>query len=493
MSNDVEETAVSGGEETWHPARLIPVAGIKGQEEQERRATSALLAVMGAVPDFGHALLSPLGAPKGRIRSFAEVQLRDGEDKLSIPDGAIVVTRAKKEWRALVEVKTSHAELKGEQVERYLDMAREHNFDCLLTISNQITSGPKDCPVSVDGRKTRRVRMYHLSWWAIVTEAVLQHRFRGIDDPDQAWILGELIAYLDHENSGAGGFEDMGERWVSVRDSARQGTLRATDREVGVIAERWEHFLDYLALGLAQDLGREVVHARPRKQTSSDRVEAQIQQLATAAELGGALRVPDAIAPLDLRADLRGRQVTTSVSIDAPAEGRPKSRINWLLRQLDEAPADLRVEAAYANTRETTSLLLGEAKEFPQRLLHPSDPAREPRSFVVALTRPMGLKRGKGQGSFVRETRRQVLDFYGTVVQGLKRWQPKPPQLPEPQGEVPRTAQPTPPPFVAVDERDIGEGVAPRDEPSAAETVNAPSPAAPAPGADPTGLASGDG
>src|SRR4051794_28910901 len=34
-------------EETWHPARLIPVAGIKGQEEQERRATSTLLAVMG--------------------------------------------------------------------------------------------------------------------------------------------------------------------------------------------------------------------------------------------------------------------------------------------------------------------------------------------------------------------------------------------------------------------------------------------------------------
>ena len=40
------------GEETWHPARLIPVLGIKGQAEQERRATSVLLAVMGAVPEF---------------------------------------------------------------------------------------------------------------------------------------------------------------------------------------------------------------------------------------------------------------------------------------------------------------------------------------------------------------------------------------------------------------------------------------------------------
>jgi hypothetical protein len=464
------------GEETWHPARLIPVAGIKGQEEQERRATSALLAVMGAVPDFGHALLGPLGAPRGRIQAFAEIQLRDGDGKLSIPDGALVVERGKKQWRALVEVKTSHAELTSEQVGRYLDMARDHGFDCLITISNQITSGHDECPITVDRRKTRRVGLYHLSWWGIVTEAVMQHRFRGIADPDQAWILGELIAYLDHEKAGASGFQDMGERWVLVRDGARQGTLRATDQEVRVVAERWEHFLDYLALGLAQDLGREVTPARPRKQTISARVDALVQRVAASGDLDGGLRVPDTIAPLDLRADLRARQVTTSVRVDAPAEGRATSRVSWILRQLREAPADLRIEAAFANTRETTSLLVGEAREFPQRLLHPADPKREPRSFVIAMTRPMGLKRGKGAGSFVRETRRQVLEFYGTVVQDLKAWQPKPPQLRETQGDVPRTAQPDPPAFAAVDERDLGEGVAPRDDPVAAETLEAPTP-----------------
>jgi len=63
--------------ETWHPARLIPIAGIRVQEEQEKRATSALLAVMRAVPEFGHALLAGLGAPKGRIETCAEVQLKD--------------------------------------------------------------------------------------------------------------------------------------------------------------------------------------------------------------------------------------------------------------------------------------------------------------------------------------------------------------------------------------------------------------------------------
>lgn len=38
-------------EDGWHEARLIPTSGIGGQEEQEKRATSSLLAVMRAVPE----------------------------------------------------------------------------------------------------------------------------------------------------------------------------------------------------------------------------------------------------------------------------------------------------------------------------------------------------------------------------------------------------------------------------------------------------------
>jgi hypothetical protein len=376
------------------------------------------------------------------------------------------VERGNKRWSALVEVKTGGAELSGEQVGRYLDMAREHGFDCLITLSNQITSSVTEAPIVVDGRKLRRVRLYHLSWWRVVTEAVLQHRFRGISDPDQAWILGELIAYLDHENAGAGGFQDMGERWVRVRDAARDGSLRASDPEVRVIAERWEHFLDYLALGLSQDLGTDVTVARGRKQSSSERVDAGIQQLVASGSLAGTLRVPDAIGALDLHADLRARQVSASVRVDAPPDSRGTTRINWLLRQLREAPDDLRVDAVFANVRDTASARLGDSRDAPERLLHPSDHKREIRSFVVAMNRPMGMKRGKLQGSFVRETRRQVLDFYGTVIQGMKPWQAKAPQLRR-QDVVPSTAQPDPPAFSAVDERDIGEGVDPN---SAAES-----------------------
>jgi hypothetical protein len=53
-------------EEKWHQARLIPTSGISGAEEQERRGTSALLAVLTSVREFGRAITGPLGAPTGQ-------------------------------------------------------------------------------------------------------------------------------------------------------------------------------------------------------------------------------------------------------------------------------------------------------------------------------------------------------------------------------------------------------------------------------------------
>ncbi len=230
-------------DEHWHEARLIPTTGIGGQEEQEQRATSSLLAVVRAVPDFGRALLVHAGAPAGRIRTFTEVRLGDGEEKTLRPDGAILVERGKTRWTCLVEIKTGGVPLRPEQVGQYLELARMHAFDAVLTISNQITSAPTESPFPIDRKWPKKIGLRHLSWWQVMTEARIQHVHRRINDPDQAWILGELIEYLDNEKSGAGGFEDMGDKWVSVREGARQRTLRKADAGVKDVASRWEQFI----------------------------------------------------------------------------------------------------------------------------------------------------------------------------------------------------------------------------------------------------------
>jgi hypothetical protein len=242
-------------EQEWQQARLIPTAGIRGQEEQEVRAASALLAVIPAVPQFGQAVLKPMKAPKGNLRTYTEVRLKDRAGKLQTPDGAIVVERGKRRWACVVEFKTGRSRLDGAQIERYLDAARQAGFDGLLTISNEITADRGSVPFDVDKRKVGALALHHLSWWDVLTEAILQHQFRGVTDPDQAYILGELVRYLTDERSGASGFQGMGDAWTKVREGARQGTLRQNDPGVREVAARWEQLVKYLCLTLSQELG----------------------------------------------------------------------------------------------------------------------------------------------------------------------------------------------------------------------------------------------
>jgi hypothetical protein len=153
------------------------------------------------------------------------------------------------------------------------------------------------------------------------------------------------------------------------------------------------------------------------------------KSLAESGELFSTLRVPDAVGNLEIRSNLHSRQTSASVSLEAPREGRAKSRFTWLLRQLREAPEELRIEAAFPNTRSTTVAKLGDARDDPAPLYHPSDPKREPRAFVVTQIKPMGQKRGRAEGSFVRETASQAVEFYRDIVQNLKAWQAPAPKL----------------------------------------------------------------
>lgn len=418
-------------EEHWQPARLIPTSGIKGVDEQEKRATSALLSVMMAVPEFSRAMLKRMGAPGAAPRTYIEPEIETATGSKIRPDGAILVSRAGVNWCALVEVKTSTNELRVEQIEAYLDLARDHGFDAVITISNQLATASDIHPLSLSRSKTRRVRLYHLSWVEILTEAVMQREHRGVSDPEQAWILGELIAYLKHPQSGAMPFQDMGPNWVSVRESAREGTIRGQDPGVTDVVQRWDQFIQYLRLHLAADLGVEVTQVLSKEESSDPAVRKQalVKTLLTEKTLAGALRVKSAPGIIILTAALNARTIAASMSIDAPAAGKPSTRVNWLARQLRDAPDDLVIHAAFTGVRATNSCRLGEIRTDPGALLLP-DKSRTPRSFVVAKTRNMGLKRGGVAGSFVGEATDLLLTFYREVVQSLRPWSAPVPQLP---------------------------------------------------------------
>ncbi len=285
-------------EDNWQQARLIPTSGINGQDEAERRATSALLAVMGSVREFGLAMVKPLGAPTGQLETYIEAPFKAGERTI-YPDGVLQAGRAGRTWTALVEVKTGSAELERPQVEAYLDVARENGFDVVLTVSNQIAPAPGVHPLDVDRRKLRRVALHHMSWAEVLTIAVQQRVHRGVADPDQAWILGELIRYLEHPKSGALDFVDMGTAWVPVRQAVAAGTLRSNDKGLAEVISRWEQLLRFAALRLGRELGADVQVHVSRKEAADPtlRFAAQTQSLVADGCLSGTLRIPDAVAP----------------------------------------------------------------------------------------------------------------------------------------------------------------------------------------------------
>ncbi|HKJ11199.1 MAG TPA: hypothetical protein VJ976_02290 [Ornithinimicrobium sp.] len=428
-------------EESWLEARLIPTSGINGAEEQERRATSALLAVISAVKEYGHSLLRPLGAPSGRVECYIEVPFALGDSKV-FPDGLIRVSRGSRSWVTLVEVKTGNNKLESQQLENYLDIARTENFDAVLTISNEISAMAGQHPTKVDGRKLRKVDLHHYSWSRVLTEAVMQKEFRGVADPDQAWILGELVRYLEHSKSGALEFADMGDSWVPVRDSVKSETLRATDSSASMVAARFDALLRFASLRLGRRLGTEVVPALSRRELKdpSARREALTDLLCGEGRLSGAIRVPNTVGPITITADLRSGQIFCHVDIGAPREGRPRTRVNWLVRQLKNAPGDVRVECYTARSRGSGAAeLLGAVRQDPLLLI--TDPKREVRSFRVATTTSMGAKRGRGRGSFIDSVLDSIDGFYADVLGDLKAWTAAPPKLRPASPEDPADAE----------------------------------------------------
>ncbi len=416
---------------SWERSRLIPVSGIRNAVEQEQRATSALLAVMEAVNEFGRGLVKELGGPSRPIETFTEVPFTLSDGRKLRPDGVIRTIGGKRSWGCLVEVKTGANDLGKDQIESYLDLAMEKEFDCVLTISNQIAIIPGEHPVDVDGRKLRKVELYHLSWSRILTEAVLHKSHKGIEDRDQAWILGEMIRYMQHEKTGALDFCDMGEHWVGVRNAVEQRTLRSADKKGIEISGKWEELVSFTVLRLGRDLGTDVqeVLSKKEKANPSLRIESIVSELCDDGTMSGSIRIPNTAGDIVLKADLRAKQIVASIKISAPQIGRSSSRINWLLRQLKNTSHDTRIDSWATGSSSSMSELLGDVKQNIS-IITPAN-KKNLRYFTISVSRPMGSGRqSRKKSSFIDSVIKVLDEFYVDVVENLKKWTPPTPKMP---------------------------------------------------------------
>ena len=303
MTDELPQT-LQGGE----PARLFPVLA---ETSKEGRALSVLLACLGSVDDLARTLLSTLGQRVGvrfRVRAFTEVVLSNASEGVSgRPDGLIVVETGRRSWSALVEAKVRRSRLEPAQVEAYLKLAKANGVDALVTISNDFAAVPHHHPVRV-ARTPRGVGLYHWSWTSILTHAKVLLAAKSVDDPEQRFLLAELVRFLDHPSTGVMRFDRMDGNWKDIVTSVVAGAplSRSSEAVMDTVAN-WHQECRDLALKLMVRVNSNVAIRLPQTHRFDPqrRIADDAERLAATSTLAVEFNVPDAASPIRVEVDLR--------------------------------------------------------------------------------------------------------------------------------------------------------------------------------------------
>ncbi|MDH7943466.1 hypothetical protein QGM61_06505 [Pseudohongiella sp. SYSU M77423] len=437
MTKSIKETLVSG-----KLARLIPVVA---DSKKEERATASLLASFMVVPAFASDVLSDLGASMGKrtvVEGYTEVCFKAADKtKNCRPDGLIIVTSGSKIWTALIEAKTGNAIHTKEQVETYLDLARAHGINAVITLSNQYAITPRHHPIVLAKQKTKHVDVFHYSWLSLISKAVLITDNKKVEDPEQAYILSELVRYYRHESSGVTHFTRMDGAWKNVCTAILQNApLSKSSSDVTAAIVSWQQLLKYLALDLSMKIGQPV--ALHLSRTQANELELKFQEdcdsLVQQHCLSAALDIPNAAAKLTIHADFVRRTLNFSMKLDAPKDRtRATASVNWFTRQLKGKKniEDLVLRANWPRRRPDTAAPLVDLFEKPE-LLVPEGASDTPSSFEI--TRVVDLmSRFKGAQTFVEDASHNITAFYHDVGQHLSRWVAKAPKIKEKAAEQP--------------------------------------------------------
>ena len=388
-----------------------------------------------AVEEFGKSLLAAVGAPAGKrakVHCFTQVAFEKCSSKAkSRPDGLVVVEQGSKRWSCLVEAKIGQAELDTRQVEAYLDLARENGVDAVVTISNQFVARPDQPPIKVNGHKIRSVKLWHWSWMSLISEAVLHADNKLVSDPDQAYILGELIRFFDHPKSGAAEFDRMGRGWRETCQAIRnQSKIKSTDAFVTDATSSWLELVRHLSLRLSTDLGQSVSIYLPKAQKKGQdaRIEDSVKALVGENYLSDEFSIPDAASRMRIAADFKSKVVSASMIVDAPKDkSRATACVNWIKRQLDSCEdGQLLIKATYPGGVKNLAATLAQLRDDPKCLTH-ADSSLLPSKFEVCKLADCGV-RFAGPKTFVEEAERLTMGFYRQAGQYLRAWQPSPPK-----------------------------------------------------------------
>jgi hypothetical protein len=415
------------------PARLFPVLSMTSKEG---RTTSIVLACLSKVNEFGAEVLGQLGQRVGArtdIETYTEVVFKQRSGKnTDRPDGLIVLKAGKKEWRALVEAKVGNSDLSAEQVERYRQIAKEHDINCVVTLSNQFATTASFHPLEEIRKSRSKIPVYHLSWMSILTTADLLIRQNGVADVDQKILLNELRRFLTHESSGVRGFDRMPKEWGEINKLISSGgEIPSKSEDADTVIEAWHQETRDLSLILSRMTEANVSERFMRKYKLNrvERIKDDIALLRDKKQLIATLDIPDAAAPLEVIADITRRCVDVGMSLRAPDDKvTTKARLNWLLRQIkSEKIDDLYIRIMWPGGAAPTQYSAIKLRENPDIALEDKEHLT-PHSFHIFNSIRLGT-RFTQQVNFISDLEVVVPTFYHDIGSHLKAWQRPAPKI----------------------------------------------------------------
>ena len=412
-------------------AALFPALS---EGSKEKRAVSILLACMEQVPELARSLLQGQGAPLGkrsRLQTWTEAGPvgKKGSDR---PDGRIEIESSRgQKWMALLEAKIGKASLDSGQIEAYLAEGRAAGADALITISNDFAVLANHHP-TYGGKVPKGMALLHWSWSSILTKCRLLTDGGEIEDSDHRWVIEHLVRFLGHPSTGVTRFDRMPAGWKEITEAVSAGAgVRKGSEEALEVAAAWIQETRDLGLQLTELLHQPVPVKLNRAERDDPTVfmNRVLDGLCNEQGLEIEYAIPDGVSSLKVCADLRGKTLTSSMTIGAPEDRKTsKARVNWLLRQLAKTSEDgIHIRAAYGR-REDIQAALAKVREDPGALAK-DDPRVCPSRFEVKLISDLGRKM-EGPKTMVQALETHVPEFYTQVGQYLRAWVPSAPRVP---------------------------------------------------------------